>query len=78
MGKEYFTEDELIEKFQNGEIGYLDYVTSYSEEWDREFAEFLEERGLKAGDDSAQEFLKYKDELMEEGYENGNCRFDKK
>ena len=72
MRNEYFTEDELIEKFQNGEIGYLEYVTGYSEEWDAQFAEFLKERGLKADNETAQEFLKYKDELMEKGHEDGN------
>lgn len=72
MKKEYFTEDELIDKFQNGEIGFLEYVTSYSKEWDKEFSEFLEERGLDANNDSAQKFLAYKDELMERAHEEGN------
>ena len=29
----YYTEDILVEKMQNGEYGWLDYVNYFSEEW---------------------------------------------
>lgn len=72
MKKKYLPEEELIEKIQKSEIGWLEYVTSFSKEWDEEFADFLKEKGLEATDDSAQRFLEYKKEQMEQGLEVGD------
>lgn len=72
MKKKYLPEEELIEKIQKSEIGWLEYVTSFSKEWDEEFASFLEERGLEASDSSAQLYLEYKKEQMDQGLEEGN------
>lgn len=72
MKKKYLPEEELIEKIQKSEIGWLEYVTSFSKEWDEEFADFLKEKGLEATDDSAQHFLEYKKEQMEQGLEEGD------
>lgn len=72
MKKKYLPEEELIEKIQKSEIGWLEYVTSFSKEWDEEFADFLNEKGLEAIDDSAQRFLEYKKEQMEQGLEEGD------
>lgn len=72
MKKKYLPEEELIEKIQKSEIGWLEYVTSFSKEWDEEFAPFLEERGLEASDSSAQLYLEYKKEQMDQGLEEGN------
>lgn len=71
MKKKYLSEEELIEKFQKSEIGWLEYVTNLSQEWDEEFTAFLKENGLEATDDSAQRFLQYKKEKMEQGLEEG-------
>lgn len=71
MKKKYLPEEELIEKFQKSEIGWLEYVTNLSQEWDEEFAVFLKEKGLEATDDSAQRFLEYRKEKMEQGLEEG-------
>lgn len=71
MKKKYLPEEELIEKFQKSEIGWLEYVTNLSQEWDEEFVAFLEEKGLEATDDSAQRFLEYRKEKMEQGLEEG-------
>lgn len=71
MKKKYLPEEELIEKIQKSEIGWLEYVTNFSEEWDKEFAAFLKEKGLEATDDSAQSFLEYRKELMEQGMVEG-------
>jgi len=65
MKKKYYPEDELITKYQNGEIGWLEYVTSFSKEWDEEFEAFLKENNLVADNDSALRFLWYKEEMME-------------
>lgn len=72
MKKVYLPEEELIEMIQSSKIGWLEYVTSFSKEWDDEFAEYCRERGLKATEDSAQSFLEHKKELMEQGLEEGN------
>lgn len=72
MKKKYLPEEELIEKFQKSEIGWLEYVTNFSQEWDEEFATFLKERGLEAIDDSARLFLEHRKEQMEQGLEKGN------
>ena len=45
MKKKYLSEEVLIEKMQKSEIGWLEYVTSFSKEWDEEFAAFIEENG---------------------------------
>lgn len=72
MKKKYLPEEELIEKIQKSEIGWLEYVTSFSKEWDEEFASFLEERGLEASHSSAQLYLEYKKGQMDQGLEEGN------
>ena len=33
----YYTEDILVEKMQNGEYGWLDYVNHFSEDWQHEY-----------------------------------------
>ena len=71
MKKVYLSEEELIEKMQKSEIGWLEYVTSFSKEWDDEFAAFLEEKGLESSDESAQSFLEFRKEQMEQGMVEG-------
>ena len=33
----YYPEDELVEKFQSGEYGWIDYVNHHSPEWQEEY-----------------------------------------
>ena len=42
----YYPEDELVEKFQSGEYGWIDYVNHHSPEWQEEYTAFCRERGL--------------------------------
>lgn len=72
MKKKYLSEEVLIEKMQKSEIGWLEYVTSFSKEWDEEFATFIEESGLEASDESAERFLVHKKEEMEQGFGAGD------
>ena len=37
----YYPEDVLVEKFQSGEFGWLDYVNHHSRQWQEEFEAFL-------------------------------------
>ena len=36
----YYPEDELVEKFQSGEYGWIDYVNHHSPEWQEEYTAF--------------------------------------
>lgn len=66
MSKIYYPEEVLIGKLQSGEFTHKDYVLHYSPQWERQYNEFCEERGLEQNDDSAKAFLDFKeDELMD-------------
>ena len=69
----YYTEDILVEKMQNGEYGWLDYVNHFSEDWQNEYEEYCKEHALCIGNESAEQFVKYKDELLEQGMEKENA-----
>ena len=70
---QYYPEEVLIEKMQSGEYGWLDYVNHFSAEWQEEYARYCEERNLVIGNDSAAEFVRYKDEQLEAAMEEGNA-----
>ena len=42
----YHPEDVLVEKFQSGEYGWLDYINHHSPEWQQEYTAFCMERNL--------------------------------
>ena len=63
----YYSEDELVEKFQSGEYGWLDYVNHHSPEWQEEYTAFCQERNLIVNEESAEEFVYWKGEQIEEG-----------
>ena len=50
----YYPEDELVEKFQSGEYGWIDYVNHHSPEWQEEFTAFCKERSLTINEESAE------------------------
>ncbi|MCS3073335.1 hypothetical protein NXV82_17750 [Bacteroides thetaiotaomicron] len=70
---QYYPEEVLIEKMQSGEYGWLDYVNHFSAEWQEEYARYCEERSLAIGNDSASEFVRYKDEQLEAAMEVGEA-----
>lgn len=72
MKKKYYSEDELIDKYQKGEIDWLEYVTGFSKEWEEEYEEFLKENNFLADNDSALRFLQHKEEMMEFAHQKGN------
>lgn len=63
----YYPEDVLVEKFQSGEYGWLDYVNHHSAEWQEEYTEFCKERNLTVNEESAEQFVEWKGEQMEAG-----------
>lgn len=71
--QKYYPEEVLVEKMQNGQYGWLDYVNHFSAEWQEEYARYCEEKGLMVSDDSAEAFVRYKDEQLETAMERGDA-----
>ena len=63
----YYPEDELVQKVQSGEYGWLDYINHHSPEWQEEYTEFCNERNLVVNEESAEDFIEWKVELVETG-----------
>ncbi len=69
----YYPESELVQKKQSGEFGWLDYVNHHSKEWQDEYVEFCNKRGLTVGDESTEKFVDYKGEELEKALAEGNA-----
>ena len=67
---QYLPEEELVEKVQSGEYGWLEYINHHSLEWQEEFNEYCHDHSLTADEDTAKQFVDYKDRLMEESMDN--------
>ena len=63
----YYPEDELVQKVQSGEYGWLAYINHHSPEWQEEYTEFCNERNLVVNEESAEDFIEWKGELVETG-----------
>ena len=63
----YYPEDELVQKVQSGEYGWLDYINHHSPELQEEYTEFCNERNLVVNEESAEDFIEWKGELVETG-----------
>ena len=70
---QYYPEEVLIEKMERGQYGWLDYVNHFSPEWQEEYTRYCKERGLLVGNESAAEFVHYKDEQLEAAMESGDA-----
>ncbi len=74
MSKEkFYPEDILIEKMQNGEFGWLDYVNHFSREWKEEYEHYCRTRGIPIGHDTAEQFIEWKQHRLEEALLNGDA-----
>lgn len=69
----HYSEEEIIEKIQNHEMGWLDYINHYSEEWQDEYVDYCQRNGLETGEKSAEAFIHYKDQQLEEALEKGEA-----
>ena len=69
----YYPEEVLIEKMERGEYGWLDYVNHFSPEWQDEYTRYCKENNLTIGNDSAAEFVHYKDGQLEAAKEAGGA-----
>ena len=63
----YYPEDVLVEKFQSGEYVWLDYINHHSPAWQEEYTAFCKERNLVVNEESAEEFVDWKGEQIEDG-----------
>lgn len=70
----YYPEEVLVEKVQKGEYGWLDYVNHYSEEWQEEYTQYCLNKGLCICEDSARQFVAYKDKLLKKHWSEGMRR----
>lgn len=52
-GPIYYPEYELVEKHQNGEFNWVDYIRHHSEAWCEEYEEFCKEHGYDEDNDDA-------------------------
>ena len=74
MAKEkFYTEEELVEKMQNGEYGWLDYVNHHSKEWKEDYKPYCESRGKAINHDRAAEFVECKQAQLETAMEDGDA-----
>lgn len=62
----YYPEDELVQKFQAGEYGWIDYVNHHSPEWQEQYTQFCKEHDLTINEESAEKFMEHMTEIMEE------------
>lgn len=69
----YYQEEVLVEKVQRGEYGWLDYVNHHSAEWQEEYTQYCLDNGLCICEESAEQFVRYKDKQLEEALERGDA-----
>lgn len=69
----YYTEEVLVEKVQKGEYSWLDYVNHHSAEWQEEYTQYCMNNGLCICEESAEQFVQYKDKQLEEALERGDA-----
>ena len=54
----------------SGEYGWLDYVNHHSPEWQEEFTAFCKERDLTINEESAEQFVEWKGDQLENAQED--------
>lgn len=71
--EKFYPEDVLIEKVQNGEFGWLNYVNHFSKEWKDEYEHYCRIRGITISDESAEQFIEWKQNQLEEALLDGEA-----
>ncbi len=69
----YYPEDVLIEKMQEGQFSWLDYVNHYSQDWQEEYAQYCQSMGVEINNQTAEAFVGYKDKQLEEAMVRGDA-----
>lgn len=70
--KESYTEDELVQMYQDGDITLVDFVSMHPEGWDEEFDAYCGSRGRTPDEECALDFLSLKDAELEKAMEEGD------
>lgn len=73
MEKTIYTEDELVQMYQDGDISLVEFIDMHSEQWQQEYINFCEDKSLNIDEDSAWAFIEHKAEELEKAMEEGNA-----
>ena len=68
-----YTEDELVQLYQNGEITLAEFVVFHPSDWGMEFALFLAHHPERSQEENALAFLGLKDKELEDALERGDA-----
>lgn len=73
MESKVYTEDELVQMYQDGDITLVEFINMHSEQWQQEYARFCEDGHRNVDEDSAWDFMQSKTEELERAMEEGNA-----
>lgn len=71
--EKFYPESELVQRLQNGEIGWLDFVNMHSKAWKDEMMAYCQEHNMLISNDSAEQFVIHKGEELEKALAEGNA-----
>ena len=71
--KSSYTEDELVQMYQDGEITLAEFVVFHPSDWGVEFAMFLARHPDRSQEENALAFLDLKDKELESALERGDA-----
>jgi hypothetical protein len=71
--EKFYPEEVLIEKVQNKEFGWLEYVTHYSNEWKEEFEAYCERANRPQSEAAAKDFMDYVQQCMDSALADGEA-----
>lgn len=71
--KDFYTEEEIIERKQNDVFGWFEYVYHYSPEWREDYMQFCEERGMDMKNEmNAKAYVFFRIDLEDEAHKTGD------
>ena len=68
-----YTEDQLVQMYQDGEITLAEFVVFHPSDWGVEFAMFLARPPDRSQEENALAFLDLKDKELESALERGDA-----
>lgn len=71
--KKTYTEDELVQMYQDGDITLVEFIDKHSKDWQDEYMQFCENENKDIDEDSAWAFLEWKAGQLEKALEEGNA-----
>ena len=72
-GNTAYTEDQLVQLYQDGVFTLQDFIENHPDGWFDEYIVFCEERGLDPDEASALAFLDWKNGELEEALAEGRA-----